>query len=177
MEFDQSTLNRIYRYCLSLAADQDKAYDLMQTALEKFLRNRAERKDTDSATPSNPTAYLFRIIRNAFIDSQRRAKIRQHDELDESVMGSVDPSVIHRSMQSLEEVMMDREEVKVVLSHISEEHRELLFLWAVEGYTIQEIADLTQTPKGTLLSRVHRLRQKVLRLLNEGNGGTQEAMG
>lgn len=178
MEFDKPTLNRIYRYCLSLAADTDQAYDLMQTAIEKYLRKRAEREDLEQSSPSNPTAYLFRIIRNAFIDSQRRAKIRQHDELDEGLMGTVDPSVITRTMQSLEEVMMDREEVKAVLSHVSEDHRELLYLWAVEGYTIQEIADLQQTPKGTLLSRVHRLRQKILRLLQEGNGGgAQEAMG
>ena len=40
--------------------------------------------------------------------------------------------------------------------------RELLFFWAVEGCTAQEIADRTDSPRGTVLSRIHRLRQKIL---------------
>ncbi len=39
--------------------------------------------------------------------------------------------------------------------------REILFYWAVEGYSLQEIANQIDVPRGTLLSRVHRLRKKI----------------
>ena len=37
----------------------------------------------------------------------------------------------------------------------------MLYLWAVEEYTVDEIALLTETPRGTLLSRLHRLKKRV----------------
>ena len=41
------------------------------------------------------------------------------------------------------------------------EERELLFLWAVEEYTIEEIAHMKQVPKGTLQSKLHRLKKRI----------------
>lgn len=178
MVFDKSTLNRLYRYCLSLTGESDAAYDLMQGSLEKYLRSQAEADGSATPSPANPMAYLFRIVRNGFIDMQRRARVRQHDSLEEEILRNVDPSMVTRTMRSLEDVTIHRQQVRELLGLISPEHRELLFLWAVEGYTIQEIADLTQTPKGTLLSRVHRLRQQIVAALQSGDeDGSHEALG
>lgn len=168
MVFDKATLNRIYRYCLSLTNNADQAYDLMQSALEKYLRNQSERESTNNTSPENPMGYMFRIVRNAFIDTVRRAKIRRHDEWEDGMDSRLDPTESNLHLSSLEHIAIEREQVEQVLALLTEEQRELLFLWAVEGYTIQEIADMTQTPKGTLLSRVHRLRQSLLRILPPG---------
>ncbi|MGK0290726.1 MAG: RNA polymerase sigma-70 factor (ECF subfamily), partial [bacterium] len=54
-----------------------------------------------------------------------------------------------------------KEEVEILLDQASPAERELLYLSAVEEYSIQEIAEITQTPKGTLLSRLHRLKNKI----------------
>jgi DNA-directed RNA polymerase specialized sigma24 family protein len=43
------------------------------------------------------------------------------------------------------------------------------FLWVVEEYTMKEISELTGIPRGTLLSRIHRIRKKVAsKKLSEG---------
>ena len=45
------------------------------------------------------------------------------------------------------------------------EEREALFLWAVEGYTAREIAEMCSSPINTVLSRLHRGRRKLRTIL------------
>ena len=55
----------------------------------------------------------------------------------------------------------DRERVAWALSLLRPDEREVLFLAAVEGYTAQEIGEMTERPRGTVLSLLHRARQRV----------------
>lgn len=55
------------------------------------------------------------------------------------------------------------------LNNLRSQEREALFLTAVEGYTAQEIADLTHQPRGTVLSLVHRAKQKIRRFVKHQN--------
>jgi RNA polymerase sigma-70 factor (ECF subfamily) len=59
-------------------------------------------------------------------------------------------------------LLIQAEEVADLLARLHDVERELLYLWAVEEYTIDEISELTGAPRGTLLSRLHRLRGKLL---------------
>ena len=51
------------------------------------------------------------------------------------------------------------------LGTLRPDERETLFLAVVEGYTAQEIADMTQRPRGTILSLLHRTKEKLRNLL------------
>jgi RNA polymerase sigma-70 factor (ECF subfamily) len=69
---------------------------------------------------------------------------------------NIDPRV-------MEDIVIAEHEVAALMAMLEPLERELLYCWAVEGYTAQEIADWTDSPRGTVLSRIHRLRQKILR--------------
>ncbi len=160
MQFEKQTLNRIYRYCLSLQGDSEIAYDLMQTGLERYLRMEANRKDAKQVAPNKPLSYLFRIVRNAFIDQKRRQKGKSWESWEDAE-NEVHTNVICAGFQSMDDILIDREEVEAILEQLPVSHRELLFLWAVEGYTVQEIAEIMDVPRGTLLARLHRIRIKI----------------
>ncbi len=147
MQFDKEQLNRLYRYTLSLERKPDLAFDLLQGALEKYLG--APHSQID-----HPMAYIKRIIRNLAIDNLRqkqRGCIDQGGELD----------VIRLQPSALEEQQLFEEELEELLEQLNPQERELLYLWAVEGYTVDEIAQWQNVPKGTLLSRIHRLRARL----------------
>ena len=146
---DQSALQRLFRYGFSLTHDEDAAYDLVQDALETSLRK----------APFNTAAamsYVQSIMRNRFIDQYRRDHRHPTVSFDDNQPVNIDPRV-------LEDTVIAEHEVEAIMAGLEPLERELLFFWAVEGYTAQEIARHIDCPRGTVLSRIHRLRQKILR--------------
>jgi RNA polymerase sigma-70 factor (ECF subfamily) len=158
---DRPTLQRLFRYGFSLTRNEDAAYDLLQDALEISLRKAPV---NDNATIS----YVQRIMRNRFIDQYRREHrhptVSYEDNNNQPV--SIDPQV-------LEDIVIAEYEVESIMALLEPLERELLFFWAVEGYTAQEIADRTDSPRGTVLSRIHRLRQKILRHMESPGAGME----
>ena len=60
---------------------------------------------------------------------------------------------------------VDAQALHRALGTLRPDERETLFLAVVEGYTAQEIADMTQRPRGTILSLLHRTKEKLRNLL------------
>ena len=146
--FSDEELNRFYRYCIALTRNEADAFDLLQDSLEKFVRR-------GNLGIENQEGYFFRMIRNQFIDEQRKKQRQPVGEVLE------DEKVIQLDSQSLEDIVIEREQVEQIMGMLNVQDRELLFLWAIEGFTIQEIADHLDIPKGTLLSRIHRFRIRI----------------
>ncbi|GAA6152717.1 RNA polymerase sigma factor [Pseudoteredinibacter isoporae] len=160
---NEQQLNRLYRYALSLCSEPDGAYDLVHGAIGRFI---------EPPVPDipDPMPYLMRSVRNAFIDQQRHRQRYQHQVFDEEYVAQ------DYDMKVLESLLVDEHLLGQLLDLLSSEEREMLFLWAVEGYSTQEVADLLNMPKGSLLSKIHRLRKRLLAsgLVNEhiqGEGG------
>ena len=89
---DKQVLNQLYRYAISLTNNDDQAYDLLQSCVEKYLK-------ADLADIEKPIAYLKRVIHNEFIDQTRRKRF-YHD---------VDPDVLSRinDERSLDELSVE----------------------------------------------------------------------
>lgn len=143
---DKALLQRLYRYCFSLTADPNDAEDLLHTAVEKWIK--ADRQQEQN------TAYMRRIIRNTFIDQCRRQKIVSFEALDED-----SPMLLNEI--SLEELQIQRNLIQHVFAQLNSAEREVLYLWSMEGFSATEIADETGQPRGTVLSRLYRIRKKV----------------
>ncbi|MGQ0800169.1 MAG: RNA polymerase sigma factor [Pseudomarimonas sp.] len=138
---------RAYRYAMALCGDRDMAYDVVHNAVANWLH----------AAPKNvaePLGYFLRIVRNCFIADGKRAAMLRWTPLDD-VAG-----VIATDMAPLEETFLQRAQLQRIWVDLGAAEREVLYLWAVEGFTIEEIAQQTATPKGTLLTRLHRLRKR-----------------
>lgn len=61
----------------------------------------------------------------------------------------------------MENVLMNQQEVQQLTELLSTEENELLYLWAVEEYSTGEIAHIYQQPRGTILSKLHRLKNRI----------------
>jgi len=146
--FDTNTLQALYRYSVSVCNDQNLAYDILQTAIEKCIARGARvGKDVQ-------LSYVKAVIRNAYIDQYRRQARFPEALFEEDVVVPMDAN-------SLEDMVIAESELEGIWQNLSDAERELLYLWAVEEYTVQEMAELLNTPKGTLLSRLHRLKKRI----------------
>jgi len=138
---------RAYRYATALCGDRDAAYDLVHSAVANWLH----------AAPRNvqqPLGYFLRIVRNCFIADAKHAAQHRWTPIDD-VAG-----VIATDLSPLADTVIQRADLRRIWADLQSTEREVLYLWAVEGYTIDEIAQQTQTPKGTLLTRLHRMRKR-----------------
>ncbi len=148
--FDERLLNSLYRYALSLTHEPHQAYDLVQSCCEKILRK----------PPHNSTLkpFMLKVIRNQFIDQYRRKKLELVVDATTSSIHAIEEQT---TLQELDDIMIDKQHVAMLLQRLCTQDRELLYLWAVEGVTMQELADQTNTPRGTLLSRLNRLKKRL----------------
>ncbi len=148
--FDRAMLNRLYRYCLTLTKHEAAAYDLLQDGLERYLRSAP-------AAARDPMALLRRILRNRFIDG-----LRNQGEQLLSEATSLEPECLAIGFGSLEDIAIATQTLEQIWDQLGPFDRELLLLWAVEGRTAREVAELQGVPHGTVLARIHRLRRRLL---------------
>lgn len=150
--FDQAELNQLYRFCYSMTIDETAAYDLLQNALEKFLKSNTKKE--------NNLAFMYRIIRHQFIDDYRKQSKQQTVPFEEQ-------DYVDFDVKTLESIKIDEDLIEQVLDYLEPLEREIVFFWAVEGYTTQQIADMLAMPKGTVLSKIHRMRQRIKQQFND----------
>lgn len=148
--FDEQLLNSLYRYGLSLCHREDQAYELVQSCCEKILKKPTEHQNLKS--------YMMRIIRNEYIDLYRRNKLELVIDSELKNIQFVDEQGV---LPQLEQIMIDKQHVALIMDQLTSEERELLYLWAVEGLSMQELSLQTNTPRATLLARLNRLKKRL----------------
>ena len=153
--FDKDSLQQLYRYCYSLTCNEHNAYDLLQGALEKFLNSDVKAKQ--------PMAYIKRVIHNKFVDDLRRQKIVHFDSLEETELPA------DFDVQTLENILINEDMVEQVLQFLEADEREILYFWAIEGFSTSEIALQLEKPKGTILSKIYRMRKKLHEKFNDNS--------
>ena len=146
--FDRAILQKLFRYACTLCINQDDAYDLLQYALEKYLQNQSSSKQ------GSEVAFVRTIMRNRFIDEYRRAKRFPEESYD-------DESAIAIDVASLEEMVIAQLDLEIIWEKLDPFEREILYYWAIEEMTAQEISSQIDVPRGTVLSRIYRLRKKI----------------
>lgn len=148
--FDQKELNQLYHYALSLSNKEDVAYDLLQSALERYLRKSPKSVD-------KPLAYLKMIIRNLYIDLERHNKVIPMISFESDEITNIDQT----DDTSMDDVLINQQEAQQLIDMLNSEENELLYLWAVEEHTVDEISKMYQKPRGTVLSKLHRLKKRI----------------
>lgn len=143
-----ASLPVLRRFALSLCKRGDLADDLVQITAERAFKSR---ESYDPATRLD--AWLFRILRNTWIDMTRRQKTQgsQIDVVDNPELISVDGRDVVESKISLNET-------EEALTNLPDDQRAVLLLVCVEGLSYAEAADTLDVPKGTVMSRLARGR-------------------
>ncbi len=151
----ESEIPRLRRYARYLTRDADQADDLVQEAL---MRSIAKIHTWQPGT--NLRAWLFVILRNAYISEVRRANRAPTD----SAVAEDHPGL---AVAGGHETRIALVELRQAFDTLSAEHREVLHLVAVEGLKYEEAAEVLEIPVGTVRSRLSRART-ALRLRLEG---------
>ncbi len=159
-------LPSLYHMALRFTRNTADAEDLLQDTYVRAFRffHRYE-------PGTNAKAWLFKILRNGFINRYRKAQKRP-DEVDFSKIEEIFESLLepHQRMPGPEEEVLARsldEPIEDALRALPEEYRSVLLLAVVEGFSYREIAATLDCPMGTVMSRLHRARKHMKsRLLN-----------
>ncbi len=138
----------LLRVARRLTFDSATAEDLVQETLLRAWRNFSQFQQG-----TNARAWLFRILFNAFY--ARGRKIRSAAVLVSLQLPSREAEPQNRAESSL----LDRAAVTRALEDLSSEHRTVLLLAVVEGFTCREAAEILSLPIGTVMSRLSRARQ------------------
>jgi RNA polymerase sigma factor (sigma-70 family) len=150
-------LNAIYNFAYKLALDEDDAKDLVQdTYLKAYRFINSFEKGTNSK------AWLFKILKNSFINEFRKkskqpAKV-DYQEVEQTYNSdNVDEDfTIDLRSETVQELLGD--EVTNALNSLSIEFRTIIILCDLEGFTYEELAKILDIPIGTVRSRLHRAR-------------------
>ncbi len=153
-------LPRLRAFARSLTRAQDRADDLVQITCEKALRNIA------GYTPGTRLdAWMFRILRNAWIDRHRaRRDTADIADLEDS------PALIGADGRRVTEDRLHLDEVRRAMETLPEEQRVVLMLVCVEGMRYREVAEALDMPEGTVMSRLSRGRLALAAALEAGKG-------
>ncbi len=163
-------VDSMYNFAYRLTFDEDDAKDLVQDTYMKAFRfiNSFERG-------TNAKAWLFRILKNSFINEFRK-KSKQPAKVDynevESYYNSDDAGENLTTDLRVETVQhMIGDEITGALNALPVDFRTVIILSDLEGFTYEEMAKILDIPIGTVRSRLHRarnmLREKLLSYAKE----------
>jgi len=150
-------IDSMYNFAYRITFDEDDAKDLVQ---ETYLK--AFRFIDSFQEGTNAKAWLFRILKNSFINDFRKkskepAKVDYQevetfynsDEVDETITSDL-------RVEAVQEMIGD--EVSNALNSLAIDFRTVIILCDLEGFTYEEMAKILDIPIGTVRSRLHRAR-------------------
>jgi RNA polymerase sigma-70 factor (ECF subfamily) len=159
-------LPNLYAAALRMTRDPTDAEDLVQ---DTYLR--AFRGFAGFTEGTNLKAWLYRILTNSFINTYRKKQrqpqtVEGPDDMDEWYLFD---KLGGRNVElSAETEVLDKipdEAVKGALESLPENFRLPVLLADVEGFSYKEIAEIMDTPIGTVMSRLHRGRKALQKAL------------
>lgn len=159
-------MKALYNFAFHLTYDGEAANDLVQ---ETFLK--AYRFIDSYQKGTNSKAWLFKILKNEFINNYRKKikrptnvdfedVINYHESDDASYVGSLD------LRQEIFQNMMG-DEITIALNSLPSDFRTIILLCDIEGFTYEELAKILDIPIGTVRSRLFRARNMLKEKLRE----------
>ena len=158
----QGVAAQLYGYAMSLCADPTLAEDLAQEAIARAIGAR-------QAPDQQPAfrAWLFRILRNAFIDHTRRTG--RLVSLDADDMTETIDNHRTNGPEIFDDSLINALTVRFALTRLKAPQREIIGLVDVAGFSYAEAADMLGVPVGTVMSRLSRARAELANVIVDTN--------
>ncbi len=165
-------IDSMYNFAYRLTFDEDEAKDLVQDTYMKAFRFINSFQEG-----TNAKAWLYRILKNSFINDYRKkskqpAKV-DYQEVEQFYNSEDTPSsaTVDLRMETTKDMIGD--EISNALNSLAVDFRTVVILCDLEGFTYEEMAKILDIPIGTVRSRLHRARN----LLREKLGTYALSMG
>jgi RNA polymerase sigma-70 factor, ECF subfamily len=148
----------LYNFALRTTGDRDDALDLLQETYMKAFRfwDKYEKG-------TNIRAWLFRIMKNSYINRYRKETrepaMVDYDDVENFYDSIRDDTTDSNDLQKKMYSNMLSDEVTQALQSLPEDFRTVVILCDIEGLTYDEIAEFLNCPIGTVRSRLHRGRK------------------
>ena len=161
-------LDQLYSAAMRLTHNPQDAEDLVQDTFAKAYASFHQYQDG-----TNLKAWMYRILTNTFINSYRK---KQREPLQSDADGVEDWQLVRaeahtsRGLRSAETEALDHlpdADVKKALQELPSDFRMAVYLADVEGFAYKEIAEIMDTPIGTVMSRLNRGRSMLRTLLQD----------
>lgn len=169
-ELIENYQKKIFNIAFRIVGNYDDANDLAQEVLIRIYKSIGSFKEQSSFS-----TWIYRITTNVCLDDIRKRKNRKVVSLDEEI--HVDDGEVKRQIISddpLPEETVERAELRELVAKaiqsLSEEHRLVIVMRDLQGFSYEEIARILKCPEGTVKSRINRARlalRNVLKLKRE----------
>ncbi len=161
---------QLFSTAMRMTRNRNNAEDLVQETFIKAWRSFATYQQG-----TNLRAWLFRIMTNTYINKynaqQRKPTETELDDVEELFLykrlGAVDQSQLSQSAEDQMLSMFTDDEVKNALEELPDQFRIPVLMSDVEGFSYKEIAEILEIPLGTVMSRLHRGRKSMQKMLYE----------
>ena len=161
-------LDQLYGGALRMTRNPADAEDLVQEAYMKAYQGFRSYKPG-----TNLKAWMYRILTNAYINNYRKAQRRPAEYATDDVTDSqIAETASHtssglRSAEVEAMALLPDEEIRAASMDLNEDYRMVVYYADVEGLPYKEIADIMETPIGTVMSRLHRGRKQLRAALKD----------
>jgi RNA polymerase sigma-70 factor (ECF subfamily) len=156
----------LYNFAHWLTQDASEAEDVVQETMVKALKGFGSFRQG-----TNFRAWIYRILRNTFLNSRRGLK-SESVSLDDEASDVVEP-VARGTPESILMAGIDAQRIQDALERLPVPYREVILLCEVEEMSYLEIAETLAIPVGTVMSRLSRARRAMRELL--GGAGSRGA--
>ena len=144
---------KLLRYAARQLNNEDSAKDVVQNVFEVLSKDFRKVKD-----PAAFMAWVYQITHRKSIDyireNQRRRTLREHYEYENSIQ-TIEP-------QSADVLILDD-----LLRKLAPAQYQLVHLYYLEGFSVNEVASILKVPNGTIKSRLFAVRQQLTDLTGE----------
>lgn len=170
-DFETSNLpyrDQLFKTAMRLTRSAEDSEDLLQETYLKAYRNYHQFQEG-----TNLKAWLFRIMKNAFVNEYRRRKVRPQTVELESGSSAHEAAALRETPPELldpETVMAEGEmdtSIRDCLMDLPHHYRMAVLLVDIHDMSYQEAADILAVPVGTVMSRLYRGRKKLEQTLYE----------